>query len=324
MLKRFGKVVAVALSFWAWACAADDAPAAPGKKNVSVIGVQDTVSINVLSSDEISKTWRVSATGELNLPLADTIKEAGMTVEELQQELVRRLKRYIIEPEVSVFVTEVRSRPVTVTGAVAKPGVYQIEGQKTLFDALVMAGGPLNAGTKVTLKRELAEGSLKTPGTRLGPDRSFAFADLELAEVMKGKGDAATLEIQAQDQISVSPAGPSKFVYISGEVQRPGSVELVTQDSVSLMKVLAVAGGLGPNANGKRALVMHVNAAGVQTSTSYLDLTQIQSGKAKDLELIAGDILVVPSSSLKNYAHQAGGSAVSIGMYSALYILARF
>jgi len=302
---------------------ADDVTTPGLASKPGVIGVQDTVSINVLNSDEISKSWRVSTTGELNLPMAGTIHAAGLTIEELQQELVRRLKRYIIEPEVSVFVTEVRSQPITVTGAVAKPGVFQIEGYKTLFDVLVMAGGPANAGTRVTLKRETTRGPLRTPGVRMG-DQSYAFADFDLAEVMRGKGDAATVEIQAYDQISVSAAGPGKFVYITGEVQRPGSVELATQDSVSFMKVLAVAGGLGSNANGRKTLIMHINAAGVQTSSSYIDVTRIQTGKSKDLELIAGDVIVVPSSALKNYAHQAGGSAVSVGMYSALYLIARF
>jgi len=118
--------------------------------------------------------------------------------------------------------------------------------------------------------------------------------------------------------VTVAPKKASRFVHISGEVVRPGSVELVNQDSVSLMKVLAVAGGLTPTASPGKTLIMHINSEGVQTATSIVDLNKVTSGKAKDLELTAGDVVVVPASGLKSTLGMIKNSAITGGTYILL------
>jgi hypothetical protein len=66
---------------------------------------------------------------------------------------------------------------------------------------------------------------------------------------------------------------------------------------------------------------MHVNPEGLRTEIATVDLRKVMGGKVKDLDLIAGDILVVPSSSLKTYTDIAAKAAV--GGSSSLF-LARF
>jgi polysaccharide export outer membrane protein len=290
----------------------------------TVIGPADSVSITALNCEEISKTWRVSISGELNLPMIGRIQASGLTVEQLELALTAKLGKYLREPQVSVFVTEFRSQPVTVMGSVEKPGVIQLEGPKTLFEVLVMAGGPKDPGPTVTIKRGTDHGTLDVPGARMDADGTYMFADLELAEVTTGRGELANIPIKPFDLITVAKAKATRYVHVTGEVTRPGSVELVTQETVSLLKVLAVAGGLTVNANGSKTMIIHVNPDGLQTSTSFIDVSKIENGKARDLELMNGDVLVVPPSNWKSIVHMATASAVSSGIFTAVNVIGRF
>src|SRR5579885_980060 len=118
-----------------------------------VLGPEDTVSITALNVEEISKAWRIGADGSLSLPMLGRIAASGMSVEELQSEIASRLRKFVRDPQVTVFVSDYRSHPVTVAGAVEKPGVIQVEGPTSLFAVLVQAGGPKEAGPTVTLTR---------------------------------------------------------------------------------------------------------------------------------------------------------------------------
>src|SRR5579864_7922013 len=102
--------------------------AGQGADSGATIGPDDGVTIVALNADDISKTWRVSSTGELTLPMVGKIHAAGKTTEQLEQELTSKLRHFIREPEVTVYISEFRSEMVTVEGAVEKPGRIQTEG----------------------------------------------------------------------------------------------------------------------------------------------------------------------------------------------------
>jgi polysaccharide export outer membrane protein len=295
-------------------------PGGPPNSRNTVIGPDDTVTIVATNADEISKAWRVGASGYLNLPMVGRIQAAGMTVEQLEAELLSKLKRYIIDPQVIAYVSEFRSEPVTVTGAVEKPGITQMQGAKGLFDVLMRAGGPKNAGNRVTVTRRLEHGRIDYPGAADQDDSSVAT--LQLTEIMEGRGPAADLPIRPGDIISVSDVKErQKRVYILGEVNKPGMVELVTQDSVSLLKVLAVAGGFTRTASPKHAFVRHPDSKEPGREMSHVNLKKMLAGKSPDMKLNAGDIVVVPPSRVMTYISAASQSALTTGIYA---VLARF
>src|SRR5262245_38261235 len=86
------------------------------------VGPDDTVTIYALNVEEISKAWRVSATGDLSLPMIGRVRAAGLTVEQLEKQIANQLEQFVLQPQVTLYVSESRSQPVTVTGAVDKPG----------------------------------------------------------------------------------------------------------------------------------------------------------------------------------------------------------
>ena len=88
------------------------------------------------------KPVRVGSDGYINLPTVGRVKVADRTTEEVQTEIVGRLKRLIVDPDVSVTVVETHSHPISVVGAVKTPGVFELQGRKTLLEVISLAGGP--------------------------------------------------------------------------------------------------------------------------------------------------------------------------------------
>ena len=186
---------------------------------------------------------------------------------------------------------------------------------KTVFDAVLMAGGPAKeSGPTVTLSRSIKNGPLDYPGVRVDDEQQLRSLELTTTEVMQGKGLAAEIRLLSGDVVTVSAAKERKMVHIAGEVAHPGSVELVTRDSVSLMKVLAIAGGLTRTASPGRVMISRTDQPGGQSVTTFVNLKKIMSGKSKDLELSAGHIVIVPSSSVMTIVQGASTSAVNTGI----------
>lgn len=109
-----------------------------------VIGPQDKLRIRVFQVKDLSfDDEEVDASGDIELPLIGKVTAAGLTAEQLERELAKRLgERYLQSPQVSVSVTEGASAKVTVEGEVKSPGVFQVKGRTTLMQAIAMAGGP--------------------------------------------------------------------------------------------------------------------------------------------------------------------------------------
>ena len=297
--------------------AAKDADAAPKLGHVpaqadDVIGPDDSVTISVLESDEISKTWRVDSAGNIQLPLVGQIHAAGLTADQLAKQLTQELSRYIRDPHLTVYIAEFRSQPVTVTGAVHRPGTFQTEGPKTLWTVLTMAGGlEKSYGSTVTVTRQVRYGLIPLPEAHLDADGTHSVAVLPVKDVEDTSSATSNLLIRPNDTVAVST--DERRVYIIGEVIKPGAVELVNHDSISMMQVLAAAGGLSKLAQPKNTEIMRQNAQGLYERVASIDLKKLEHGHTEDRMLTAGDIVIVPSSGLKTYGQVAGLSAIVTG-----------
>lgn len=106
------------------------------------MGAGDELEIYVFDVPDLNTTVRVRDSGYISLPLIGAIEAKGRTETELVLDLVDRLKTYVRNPQVSVFITNYASQKVSVMGAVTKPGSYSIKkGQNSLSEFLSRAGG---------------------------------------------------------------------------------------------------------------------------------------------------------------------------------------
>jgi len=116
------------------------------------LGPHDVIEISVFGVPELSGQLEVSDSGNIQLPLLGETRAAGHTVESLQRDLTAKLGAdYLQNPQVRVTVKEFKSRIVTVTGHIAKPGVYPLTGDTTLLQIVAMAGGFQEASDSTVL-----------------------------------------------------------------------------------------------------------------------------------------------------------------------------
>ena len=106
---------------------------------------------------------------------------------------------------------------------------------------------------------------------------------------------------------------------MAGEVNRPGAIELVNQDKVSLSQALAMAGGLTRLASAKKTILRHVDKNGMEVASVHVNAHRILDGEEKDLPLRDGDILIVPTNRLAVYTEAMTSTAIS----SSVVILGR-
>jgi polysaccharide export outer membrane protein len=105
------------------------------------IGPEDVLDISVWKSPELSRMVPVRPDGKVSLPLVNDIQAAGLTPNDLRDQLTARLAEFIPEPEVAVIVREVRSIKVAVVGAVKTPGRYELRSAATVLELIALAQG---------------------------------------------------------------------------------------------------------------------------------------------------------------------------------------
>jgi polysaccharide export outer membrane protein len=106
------------------------------------IGPFDTIAVAVFNAPDLAREGMVDSTGTFPMPLIGPIQVAGLTPDQVGAQIADRLRgRYVRNPQVTVAVREVRSRRLTVDGAVRQPGIYPIIGRMTLQQAIATARG---------------------------------------------------------------------------------------------------------------------------------------------------------------------------------------
>jgi polysaccharide export outer membrane protein len=254
------------------------------------IGSDDEVTITVLQAPELNRTARVSDLGVISLPLVGTLQAGGLTSVELEALIEEALsRRYIKDPEVTVQVSEIRSRPVSVGGAVARPGIQQVRATTRLLDVISAAGGlDDNAGDTVVL-------------SRAGDDGRIEPREIPLKPLMESREPGLNVGIQPGDTVTVRTA---ETVYVVGAVKKPGAFAMRGHERLTVLQALALGEGLVPTAAQKGAVVVRTGADG-QRQEIPVDLAAVLKGRRPDVPLVAHDVLFVPTSGGKVAARAA-------------------
>ncbi|HWR52726.1 MAG TPA: polysaccharide biosynthesis/export family protein [Bryobacteraceae bacterium] len=294
------------------------APAADNTATEYKLGPDDEVIVRAVDVEEIGeKPFRLDGRGEVNIPLIGRVTASGLTPRELEAELVRRLKTYLHDPQVTVAVTQFRSQPVSILGAVNKPGVNQIEAGKTLFEVLSLAGGLRpDAGNTIKITRRKDYGSMPLAGAQLDPTGQFTVGQVSVKSIMEARSPADNILIRPFDVISVPRA---EVIYVVGSVRKPGGFVLGERERLSVLQALALAEGLDKSAAPSKARILRALDNSTSRTESVVDLKKILNGKSDDVLLAANDILFVPSSGAKNIALRSLEAAFSIGTGVIIY-----
>lgn len=282
------------------------------------LGPEDQILIRAANVPDISeKPLRLDANGYISMPMIGRVEAGGLTVEQLEAELIKRLKIYLENPEVAVSMVELHTLPVSVIGEVATPGVQQFRGSKSLVDILSMAGGLRpDAGPNALITRRLEWGRVPLPGASDDASGKFSVAPVSLKALMDGSNPEINIPVQPYDVISVPRA---EFIYVMGEVTKAGPLVLNESQSMSILQAISSSGGVLRTSSLRQAKILRPIMGGPKRAELPVDIKQIMDGKANDQPLLAGDILLVPGSSGKRATLRAIEAAIQMGTMVATY-----
>jgi polysaccharide export outer membrane protein len=279
------------------------------------LGPGDQIIVRVLDLEEIdNKPVPIDLRGSINLPVAGRIQASGLTTERLEAAIAERLKKVLVRPDVSVYLAEMRSQPVSLLGQVQTPGVHQLQGQKNLFEVLSLAGGlRQEAGPVINITRRLEWGPIPLPSASNDSTGRFSVASIDVKSVMNASNPAENILIKPNDVISVPKADT---IYVIGAVKKPGAYVLGEHHTLSALQVLALAEGTDRTAATQDAKIMRVLPDSNDRAEIPVDLRNILSGKTPDIPLSADDILFVPTSKAKAVGYRALEALVQAGTFA--------
>jgi len=263
-----------------------------------VLGPGDEVEVTVYGAPDLSGHSRVSADGNISMPLIGYVRIAGLSSSEAEGAIEAKLRQnnVVKDPQVSVYVKEYGSSGISVAGEVAKPGFYSALGPHRLFDVLQAAGGPTDKAANEAVISHRDQKDATTVHISKDP--------VEMA--------ASNVDLQPGDTVVVPKAG---IVYVLGEVTRPGGYVLNSTGGITVLQVVAVAGGPTHIASPGKTRLLRRTENGFQEQ--QINLTKLLRGKVHDVSVRNDDILFIPSSAIKTALNASAlvGVAASTAIY---------
>lgn len=283
-----------------------------------VLGPGDQVSLVVpaLAAEFTGKTFRIDGSGNLSLPVAGTVHAGGRTVEAVQDDVKAHLSSVLQTPDVVLNVSEYASQPVSVLGAVTQPGIKQLQGHKTLFEVLSLAGGlRTDAGTTAEITRDLRICPIPLTNATTSSTGQFSVATVKLKNVMNAS--AENIMIMSGDTVFIPKAD---VVYAVGSVVKPGGFTIGEDGILSALQIVSLAGGVQRTAAMDKAKILRLVPGSPANRTEVaLNIRRLMAGKVPDVLLQPNDILFIPNSGAKSAGFRTIDAIVTVATGLATY-----
>lgn len=211
------------------------------------LGIGDAVSVQVYGKPELTTATYVAEDGAIQLPLIGSIAVAELSPARAAERIASAFRdgKYLVDPQVTVTLTQFRGQQVSVLGAVRTPGRYVVESKSTVLDVLAQAGGTSENGANVIVL--------------LRPDKSGKVVRQPID--LKGLGQdgvpVPTLTVRGGDSIFVPEA--AQF-YIHGEVRAPNMYRL--EPGMTVVQAISRGGGITPRGSNSRIEIRRQRADG--------------------------------------------------------------
>ena len=278
------------------------------------LGPGDQFLISVPQAQEIDqRPFRVDSDGNIDLPLVGKIHAAGLTQHGLETLLATRLRDYIREPQVTITITQFRSEPVFFLGAFHSPGVYTLQGGRTLVEMLAVAGGlQPTASRRISITRRAEYGTIDLPNAVKDPARKVSTVEISLDALTRNINPEEDIVLKAYDLVTAETAQP---VFVSGEVTKPGAIPLNEEQSISVTQALTQAGGFTRDASRGKVRILRPIIGTSRRAEIDVDLNRIYEGKANDFPLLPNDVLFVPRATARAVLAPVGTAILTTAPY---------
>ncbi|MBW2170012.1 MAG: polysaccharide biosynthesis/export family protein [Deltaproteobacteria bacterium] len=261
------------------------------------IGPNDVLTLTIHAGGEKQHEGNltVSADGTINAPFIGAIKAEGLTPSQLEKQITEPLATdYFVNPKVNIYIKEYHSLHYYITGAVEKPGLYEMTTEASLLELIAKAEGvSLERGNVAYIMRSSADevisgekvedlASRKEP-IKVDLQRLLDRGDMSVNLILE-PGDVVYIPLKKALDLAVSK------IYVEGEVKKPGLYDY--QPGMTAMNACIMAGGFDRFAAPNRTRIIRKKGKGVEIIK--INLNRVKEGKILDIELKPGDRLHVP------------------------------
>ena len=310
-------LLVLALCGFASAAAAQDAgtpaPQAPavstGSPSLDAMGVKkyllgpgDVLDLRVYNEPQFNGPLVVDDEGNIAIPFIEQpITAQCRSDREIKVDVVKALSKYLNKPQVSLRLTEAKSRPPAVVfGAVRSPSRVQMQRKVKLLDLLATSGGVTDAAggdiqifhTEPLMCPDPEDLAAVPVDTYKPSDPTQVGYDIySLRDLKDGKAEANPV-VRPGDIVIVQEALP---VYIMGAVRSPQGIYL--KNNMQLKQAIAMVGGLAREAKASSVVIWRRKKGQAEPEKMIINYNKIKDEKAKDIELQPYDIVEVPDNS---------------------------
>ncbi len=267
------------------------------------VGPEDLLTIDIFGQEKLSRELRVNGQGEIAMPMVGVVKVAGMTPQQIEKRLMELYDtNYLVNPQVTVAVKEFRHQRVAVTGAVDKPGAYEIIGPRTLLEVLSLAGGISNkpeaqASDVINVirhqKTPLTHTAQAQPVQPFAPKTDTTTTVIPLNRLVRGESPNLNIMIRNGDVVHVPFAGTA---YVLGAVKTAGKVPV--RENLTVSQAVALAGGTDPLLGSNSITVIRLDENG-QPINIDTNLKSILARSEPDIPIKENDVIHVNYSGIK-------------------------
>jgi len=245
-----------------------DGPITPG----------EIIHVNVFNAPDFSLVTRVSASGDISYPILGSVHFGGLNSITAAELLSKELKdrNLMLDPEVTVTVDSTITG-ITILGEVHSPGVYPPPGKHQLSDLLALAGGlTANTGRLIEVTND------RTPGKK----------DYVAWDPTMHNTENFDRPVFPGDRVLVRACG---IAYVGGNVMKPGAYSLCGSPNVTLSEVVALAGGVSPNASMSKTYLVRTQPDGTRV-VEQVDIKKVLTSRVADPIVHEDDIIYVSPS----------------------------
>ncbi|MDQ3279827.1 MAG: polysaccharide export protein [Acidobacteriota bacterium] len=269
-MKRFAFLF-VALIALAATVAAQDLPILSSD---APVGPRDVIEVNVLEDQTIAGRFPVAEDGTIVLNVLEKVQVAGLTATQIEARLKGLLEsNYLAKATVRVRVAEFASKPISVVGAVVRPGLISATGNTTLLQAITQAGG-----LAPTHGKELYV-------LRTGANGITEQVAVPVDELLVNGNPDMNIPLSPNDLVNV-PVDTPLTIYVGGEVMKPGKVQFRSSQTPTLLQAITDAGGPTDRAS-RTALITRVENG--KSRTMKVKFMDIIRGRKPDFVLRDND-----------------------------------
>lgn len=236
------------------------------------IGPGDVLKISIYDHPDLLTVARVNNEGYILLPLAGRVLVGGQSTSSASQSIAEQLAAdYIVNPQVSIFVEEFRSKKVFIIGEVVRPGLYELSGPTTLLELVSKAGGlTRGAGRNATIRRSVEKGATGEKNI-----------EVDIGDLLQSGSETVDVPLIDGDSVTIAKAA---VIYVTGQVNRPSA--FTVEPDTTVIKAISLAGGFTPlAAQGKIKIIRKMD--GVEKVLEKVSLHE---------KLMAEDVMVIPES----------------------------